>query len=330
MKENLIKFSIIVPVYNVENFVQQCIESILAQSYTEFELIVIDDGSTDSSGFICEKAAEEDNRIRVIHQKNAGLSAARNTGMKYMTGQYVIFIDSDDFLNNNLFLYNIAAKLQKENVDILQLSYSNCDENGKNIVRGVSECKDDFSNNTDVGNVLGKLLKTNQFVISAWSKVVSTELINKHGITFKEGVLSEDIDWGYNLFTNATTMTQLNEYGYVYRKRSNSISHTIKYSHLEDIADMIYDWTNTIENMDLSSSFKYSLFGFLSYEYYICLGLSRCFSAKESRQMIERLRPLKKLVYYDINYKTKLCKWVYITLGINIASRVYNMYIISK
>lgn len=108
--------SIIVPVYNVEPFISECINSILIQSYKNFELILVNDGSTDNSPTICEQYASKDKRIKVIHKANGGLSDARNWGLKFSSGEYVVFLDSDDYWNDcdALFsLYSILINIQK-------------------------------------------------------------------------------------------------------------------------------------------------------------------------------------------------------------------------
>ena len=112
------KFSIIVPVYNVEKYVKQCINSILSQTYINYELILVDDGSTDSSGSICD-SFKNNKLIKVFHKKNGGLSDARNYGFKKAEGEYVIFLDSDDYWIDNDFLSNINKMLIKKNYDLI-------------------------------------------------------------------------------------------------------------------------------------------------------------------------------------------------------------------
>ncbi len=114
--------SVIVPVYNVESYIAQCVESIVHQTYTSLEIILIDDGSTDTSGQICDVYGEKDSRIRVIHQKNAGAAAARNTGLDAATGEYLVFVDSDDWLEIDAYGY-MLGELKKEQADIVQCSY---------------------------------------------------------------------------------------------------------------------------------------------------------------------------------------------------------------
>ena len=106
------KVSIIVPVYNVEKYVERCIESIIKQSYKNLEIILIDDGSKDNSGKICDEYAEKDNRIKVIHKKNGGLSDARNTGLNIADGEYICFIDSDDYIHKDLVKDNLEKLIQ--------------------------------------------------------------------------------------------------------------------------------------------------------------------------------------------------------------------------
>ena len=105
--------SIIVPVYNVEPFISECINSILIQSYKNFELILVNDGSTDNSPTICEQYASKDKRIKVIHKANGGLSDARNWGLKFSSGEYVVFLDSDDYWNDCDALFSLYSLLNK-------------------------------------------------------------------------------------------------------------------------------------------------------------------------------------------------------------------------
>ena len=106
------KISIIVPVYNVEKYLEKCVRSILAQTFTDFELILVDDGSPDSSGAMCDQFAEQDQRVKVIHKENGGLSDARNAGIEIATGEYLGFVDSDDYIADDMYelLYTNIVK----------------------------------------------------------------------------------------------------------------------------------------------------------------------------------------------------------------------------
>lgn len=115
------KASVIVPVYNVEKYIHRCVDSILKQSYRDLELILVDDGSTDHSGRICDEYEERDNRVRVIHQKNTGLSGARNTGIRQSTGDFLFFVDSDDYVSPHLLEKGLAA-FDKSGADMIQFN----------------------------------------------------------------------------------------------------------------------------------------------------------------------------------------------------------------
>ena len=121
--------SVIVPIYNVEKYLPKCIDSILAQNYSEIEVILVDDGSPDGCPEICDNYAEKDKRIVVIHQKNLGVSAARNAGLKAAHGEYIGFVDPDDWISPSMYQEMITA-LERENADLAICGYDYYDENG--------------------------------------------------------------------------------------------------------------------------------------------------------------------------------------------------------
>ena len=124
------RISVIVPVYNVEKYLCKCVDSILVQSYTNFELLLIDDGSTDSSGLICDEYAAKDLRVRVFHKQNGGLSSARNVGISIAMGEYVIFVDSDDYWTSSSVLDKLLVCAIQNDADIVRGELCYVDENG--------------------------------------------------------------------------------------------------------------------------------------------------------------------------------------------------------
>ena len=128
------KVSIIVPIYNVERYLEPCIESILSQTYENFELILVDDGSPDQCGIICDKYATQDSRIKVIHKENQGLGMARNTGLDYATGEFVCFVDSDDWLEPYAIEYWIRAQ-RNYDADIVMCNYQKRNDNKEVLYR---------------------------------------------------------------------------------------------------------------------------------------------------------------------------------------------------
>lgn len=130
------KLSIVVPVYNVEEYVEKCLESILSQTFTDYEVIIIDDGSTDKSGIICDECAKKDDRVKVIHQRNQGVSAARNVGLEIATGDYISFIDSDDRIHKDMYEKMLGLAIDHD-IDIVACDYIQA--NG-NDYRPESDC----------------------------------------------------------------------------------------------------------------------------------------------------------------------------------------------
>lgn len=205
--------SIIIPVYNVEKFFKQCVESAINQSYRNIEIILVDDGSTDSCGAVCDFFVNKDSRIKVIHQKNMGLSAARNTGLSYATGDLISFLDSDDYMNP-FMVEKMIAMIEKYDADICCCDYTS-DFFTKQIVDGLVE---EYDNNL----ACASLLDTRGFKCYAWNKIYKKKLFNN--IEFPVGKCFEDIVTIYKLFQQASKIIYLREELYFYRRRNNSIT----------------------------------------------------------------------------------------------------------
>ena len=209
------KISVIVPVYNVELFLSDCIESILNQTYKHLEIIIIDDGSTDSSSKICDNYALTDNRIRVIHQKNGGLSEARNVGLEYATGDVISFVDSDDLLHVD-FYQKLLPILIENNLDIIECGYKKFTEN--------SDIEIKFSNTKiEIFNTLAslELLMKEYFKQTVWNKIYRKEVLQN--ITFPVRKLHEDEYWTYKVFGNSKKIGKVSYVLHFYRQQSDSI-----------------------------------------------------------------------------------------------------------
>ena len=213
--------SIVVPVYNVELYLDKCIDSIVNQTYKNIEIILVDDGSNDSSGIKCDDWAKEDNRIKVIHKVNGGLSDARNVGIEYAKGKYITFIDSDDFIAKE-YIEILLKHIVETNSDISicnPLYYY--EEKNKKIV-GKYKIKNDFI----IGNgveMTTKLMYQKYFDTSAWGKLYKTNLFTKNKIYYPKGKLYEDLATTYKVFLKANNIVFINKNLYYYRQRKSSI-----------------------------------------------------------------------------------------------------------
>lgn len=208
--------SIIVPVYNVEQYLKECIESILAQAWKNFEVILVDDGSTDSSGKICDEYSQKKEFISVIHKKNGGLSSARNAGIDVAQGDYLAFIDSDDVVHPR-YLSELVAIVKKEKADLAACNFcvgSLC--RWKNF----SEVKYDIRCNEDV---LKKMNDNDVVVTVAWNKLYHAKFFREYGLRYPVGKIHEDMFLTPQILYYTKKMVITNEQLYFYRQRENSI-----------------------------------------------------------------------------------------------------------
>lgn len=208
--------SVIIPIYNVEKYLDRCVDSIINQTYKNLEIILVDDGSPDNCPKMCDDYAEKDSRIKVVHKKNGGLSDARNAGMKVATGGYVSFIDSDDYVS--LDFYEILLQTMIDNdSDIVECSVVKFYENGK---------FDEYSDNLKVTNyetvdALDGLISENPFKQHVWNKLYKSSVALD--IPYAVGKLNEDEFWTYQVFGKAKKVTRINKTMYYYFQRNGSI-----------------------------------------------------------------------------------------------------------
>lgn len=210
--------SIIVPVYNVEKYVSVCIDSIVHQSYRNIEIILVDDGSTDKSGVICDKWQKKDRRIKVIHKKNGGLSSARNVGLDNAHGEYISFIDSDDFIKEDM-LSSLIKEMKNYECDIVCCNYFYYSNNNKQL-HNVQIKENKLYSSTEAIN---NLFYDGYYKFYAWNKLYKRSLFG-YQIRYPEGKLFEDITTTYKLFKKSNNILFLNRALYFYRVRQNSIT----------------------------------------------------------------------------------------------------------
>lgn len=237
------RFSIIVPVYNVGEYLNKCVESILCQTYQNFELILVDDGSTDNSPQICDFYEKKDSRIKVIHKSNGGLSSARNEGIKSSIGDYIIFIDSDDYWSNDSFLRCVNENIDEdEKKSIVAWSFEKVTTDNY-IYKDVASIRQ-----YRLDNDYKELIKTGKIFASAWFIAISRCLFNNNSLFFEENVKSEDVEWFARLLNIVESINYIDGKYYAYRQRENSISNITNKKTIDDLKSHI----NKIKNMQPS------------------------------------------------------------------------------
>lgn len=232
------KISVIVPVYNVEDYIQECINSILKQSFTEYEVILVDDGSQDKSISLIKNIIDSNENIKLITKKNGGLSSARNYGLKVARGEYVIFIDSDDFIEEH-FLENLYLTAKENNLDVALGGY-------KKLYRNKTlKVIDRVSDLYNLGVVTGKEFLYNELILNdyrmeVWCNLYKREFLMENNLKFIEGILHEDEEFTPKMMVLANRVKLTNEIGYIYRQRQGSIMATLpKPIHVDSLFSIV-------------------------------------------------------------------------------------------
>jgi len=215
------KISIIIPIFNVENYIADCIESVISQTYQNIEIILIDDGSTDNSGLVCDKYKNIDNRVKVYHKKNGGVSSSRNYGLKKATGNYIFFMDSDDLLKKDtieLLYYNIKTyKSDMACCGFSRVDYYTC----KKYSDEMNQFKNNFLDIND--ETIGSCAYMSSCV---WGKLMRKTILND--IFFpNEKMISEDMIFNLKILPNIKRISFTNSIGYIYRVHSSSLTFNI-------------------------------------------------------------------------------------------------------
>ena len=314
------KVSVVIPVYNVMPYLERCVNSVLSQTYKNLEIILVDDGSTDGSGELCDKLSTRDSRIRVIHQKNQGLSCARNTGIQYATGKYVIFLDSDDewLLSDGLHQIVQSVDAQTEMVAFKIVHFYN----------GQPNLSDDYDikNINQIPNateVFAHLVYSQQFNMSACPLMVSKELLTEHKIYFPIGMISEDVFWSMHLWQclQKVKFINLDFYGYHHREASISTMGGIR---VFDSYDQIFSYWKAqcdegCKNAQIIRAYMANLWVNRGYAYN---ALANC----DKPKALHILQKHKDILEYGHSPKSKRVRNMIKFGGIKITVRILGWY----
>lgn len=214
--------SVIIPVYNVEEYLRECVDSVLKQTYEAFEVILVDDGSTDASGDICDSYVEKDARIRVIHQENQGLSGARNAGFASANGMYVYFLDSDDWILPES-LEELVDKAQREDAEVVFFDANSFADHPEEFQVEQRYIRKYVYETGEGYRVLEELQKHKEYHSAVPLLFLKREFIQENEIQFEAGILYEDMLYTYEVYCKAKRVAHLQKAFYQRRYRSNSI-----------------------------------------------------------------------------------------------------------
>lgn len=311
-------FSIIIPVYNVERYLNKCIESVINQTYKNFEIILVDDGSPDSCPQICDEWAKKDDRIVVVHKENGGSSSARNAGIKRAKGQYIGFIDSDDYWTESNFLEKIKDIVTENSVDVILFEYKEVDESGNIIKTPRFKCQQSIKAD------LQKVVDGDCLYSSAWHKFVKRELFSNNDLFFREGVTSEDIEWTAKLIAVAKEYYIYPIVRYAYVQRKGSIVHSIDIKAIKVLMENIKICIDIAKKVDDNA-----IFGYVSYQYITLLNLYvRLGNNDES--IHDFIKNNSWLLDYSKNKKVKIVKLFYKLFGMRTTLFLLKLFLTIK
>ncbi len=295
------RFAVVVPVYNVEKYLEKCILSILCQSYRDFELILIDDGSTDRSGEICDEYCAKDSRIKVIHQKNGGLSNARNTGIRETSSEYIVFVDSDDWIDSNS-LDAFERIIERSHPEVIETIITEEYED-RTVVKDTR-----FSAYLDLEftrkRALDWILHETKDTWPAPKRICKRSFIIDNDLFFAEGRLQEDIDWTTRLCCKAETFRGYDQPWYHYRmKREGSISSKIHAKFITDVIEMAAIDKNLLNDGDPFSS---QAFNAMMGSVYITINLINHCNEEDKKKVISCVKQNMWIFEYTPRMKYRL------------------------
>lgn len=301
------QISIIVPVYNAEKYLRQCLDSIIAQNYIDWECILVDDGSKDGSGNICDEYTQRDNRFKVFHQDNAGSSFARNVGIENAKGYWVSFIDADDWIAAD-HIKNLIACAETNDAEIVISAFYE-HKNGVN-----SYCPNKPSN-LDNNTIIVETLRGYGLHAGLWNKLIKKELIDSNGIRFPYYNYYEDMFFTVSVVRKAKRIAYVQNPTYYYRIHSSSLTNSTDYSkriemynefslNMQELFDKFNLWDNP--------QFVEALYNTVNINKYRLLNLPKSYNCQvkdclksfpDSYKLIKLVRKLNYLYYIAIKYR---------------------------
>ena len=314
--------SVVIPVYNVEKYLHECILSIINQDYNDIEIILVDDGSTDSSGEICDYYRAKCSNINVIHQANGGLSDARNVGIKESKGDYLLFVDSDDYIERNSITELVECIKQYNEPDVVFLEAFKVFVDGR--TEGLGDNYDSILNNNQSKEVVLKhIASLPKFPGSACTKMIKLDLIRRKKIYFKKGLLSEDIDWTIKLLLSAGSFAYCDIPYYYYRQnREGSITNNVIPKRVQSLLYIIEKWSDK----NIEKKYQKEINSYLAYEYVIAMYIYSKLKKKERKKIKGEMKKNQWILKYGRNKKVILSSIVVSVAGIDVASKLLSFY----
>lgn len=322
----MMKLSIIIPVYNVEQYLQSCVQSVITQTYQDLQVILVNDGSTDSSGVLCDQLAQQDSRIQVVHKSNGGLSDARNAGFEVATGDYVAFLDSDDVYLLNDGLEQLMALAQAEQPDVLLFQAVDVYPHHQTVRKAYDV---EYMATHSGAEVFAQLVRTQSFNMSACFQLIRCELLEQHQIYFEKGLLSEDVDWSLRLWCHVNKVHAINLPLYGYQHRDGSISTTYTIRNLQSYEHIFAKFVQLYNERavdDATESYWQTTMGYLAQMYTSCLYAYGQIAREDKSEAYAILKRYATLLEHSISIKSERVILLKRYIGLHLTVWVFALY----
>lgn len=316
-----LKVSIVIPIYNVEKYLRECINSVTSQTYPNIEIILVDDGSTDNSKAICKEYEQKYSDVKLVIKENGGLSDARNAGILKSTGQYILFLDADDYWDNSNFILDLVEYIKKNsNIDYIFFKYKYFYQHRNQFLQPIY--------NLDAQKISGKsgiecldyiFRNMEKFDWFAWAGIVRRDFIIEHNLFFVKDRKYEDMLWTPQVFINAKLVGFYDKYVYIYRlEREGQITSEISAKSLEDNIFVAMTWFNYLSNIPMENNLKKKLFLNLNLRYFYAIKYAGFLGFEEKKLLITMLKKNKYLLQY-CKGKNKIIRFLCNMIGFTLA-----------
>lgn len=319
MSESRIAFSVIIPIYNAAIHIKECIESVLRQTFSDYEILLLNDGSFDESGILCEEYAKNDSRIRYVEQNHSGIAYTRDHGIRLANGEYLIFLDADDLWIDDRLLEKLRDICDRTQTDIIQFSF--CSFYGTWRKNNSLYEKSAYSPKMTLENML---ISKKHISTNLWTKAISNDYIKKNNLRFDLNlVTSEDTDFAMSMWSVPdTSVVIIDEKLYAHRIRSGSLSCA-----QEAVYDRMYlleKWREYEYDERISEVLKHSIYGRMAYQYLIMLGtIPRIKNRDERIVLYGKSAEKKDILRYAMGGKCKVMALLCSVVGIKASAGIF-------
>lgn len=314
------RISIIIPVYNGAATLDRCLRSVLAQTFEDYQVIIVNDGSTDRTLTIAQNWAAGDDRFLVLSEQCYGPGKARNVGLKLAQGDYVVYMDADDYWIRPDLLEILADRIRRAPADVYMYQMAKVAEDGTVLERYTKPPFSYADKVLPLDDVYEDLVRDGHTLAAAWNKCVRRELMLEKGIRFREDVLGEDIDWVLQLFSHVRTICLLNIRAYAYTQHRTT-SRSTRSDAPNDLVAIVSDWSNRLTGGDVPHT--KAVAGVLAFEYGICMGSGHRLNRENRRKM----RRNAHLLDLGLDGKTLLIRKFYKIFGYHLTCAAVRLYL---